>query len=172
MFDEGAGTADHAKASAAYAEATRLKPDLLQAWNNLGLALERAGRPAEAIGALRHALALDAGYPPALRNLAALALRQEEFVTRARAFGQDPARRRAISTRMQGAREELLDRPEPAAALADWLERHLGPSASVGARVPQVVAPSAVSVAPRGRQRRLRPRPPCRGWAPPRAPRP
>ena len=61
------------------AEATRLKPDFLQAWNNLGLALERAARPAEAIDALRHALALDAGYPPALRNVAALALRSGEF---------------------------------------------------------------------------------------------
>jgi predicted O-linked N-acetylglucosamine transferase (SPINDLY family) len=48
-----------------------------------------------------------------------IAADEEEFVTRAREFGQDPARRRAISTRMQGAREELFDRREPVAALAD-----------------------------------------------------
>ena len=59
-----------------------------------------------------------------------IAADEEEFVTLAAALGQDPARRRAISTRMQGARQRLFDRPEPVAALADWLEKLSGPSAS------------------------------------------
>jgi len=59
-----------------------------------------------------------------------IAADEEEFVTLAAALGQDPARRRAISTRMQGARQRLFDRPEPVAALADWLEKLSGSSAS------------------------------------------
>ena len=67
-----------------------------------------------------------AGMLAALGLHELIAADEEGFVTLARAFGQDPARRRAISTRMKGAREELFDRPEPVAALADRLAQAWG----------------------------------------------
>ena len=79
MLDQRGGTDDRAHAIAAYAEATRLEPGFREAWNNLGLALETAQRPAEAGAAYRRAIAIDSEYAPAQRNLAALALAQGEY---------------------------------------------------------------------------------------------
>ena len=63
---------DAAGAAAAYAQATRLKPDFFQAWNNLGLALEDLNRQNEAGSAFRQALAVRPDYPAALKNLGRL----------------------------------------------------------------------------------------------------
>ncbi|HLA39491.1 MAG TPA: tetratricopeptide repeat protein [Candidatus Glassbacteria bacterium] len=63
---------DAAGAAAAYAQATRLKPDFFQAWNNLGLVLEDLNRTDEALGAFRQALVLRPDYPAALKNLGRL----------------------------------------------------------------------------------------------------
>jgi len=63
---------DAAGAAAAYAQATRLKPDFFQAWNNLGLALEDLNRADEAVRAFRQALAVRPDYPAALKNLGRL----------------------------------------------------------------------------------------------------
>lgn len=63
---------DAAEAAAAYAQATRLKPDFFQAWNNLGLALEDMNLRNEAGNAYRQALAVRPDYPAALRNLGRL----------------------------------------------------------------------------------------------------
>ncbi len=63
---------DAAEAAAAYAQATRLKPDFFQAWNNLGLALEDMNLQNEAGNAYRQALAVRPDYPAALRNLGRL----------------------------------------------------------------------------------------------------
>ena len=60
---------DAAGAAAAYAQATRLKPDFFQAWNNLGLALEDLNRTDQAVRAFRQALAVRPDYPAALKNL-------------------------------------------------------------------------------------------------------
>jgi CRISPR-associated protein Csy1 len=71
-----------------------------------------------------------AGMLAALELDELIAADEDGFVALARALGQDPARRRAISTRIQGARQRLFDRPEPVAALASWLDRLSAPSAS------------------------------------------
>jgi predicted O-linked N-acetylglucosamine transferase (SPINDLY family) len=63
---------DAVGAAAAYAQATRLKPDFFQAWNNLGLALEDVNRTDEAVRAFRQALAVRPDYPAALKNLGRL----------------------------------------------------------------------------------------------------
>lgn len=52
--------------------ATRLAPDLSDAWVNYGVALRRLGRTAEAEAALRRALELDPRQTSAYQNLAAL----------------------------------------------------------------------------------------------------
>ena len=63
---------DAEAAAAAYAQATRLKPDFYQAWNNLGLALEDLKRADEATRAFRQALAARPDYSAALKNLGRL----------------------------------------------------------------------------------------------------
>ena len=59
-----------------YRRVLRLKPDLLQAHNNLGVALKAAGRLDEAAASYRRAIALDAGYAAAHANLGAVLAQQ------------------------------------------------------------------------------------------------
>lgn len=65
-----AGALDVAIAS--YREAVRLAPGTAEAWNNLGVALRAAGRPAEARAAYRRALRARPDYAAAHDNLGAL----------------------------------------------------------------------------------------------------
>lgn len=65
---------DAAAAAASYARAAQLKPDFIQAWNNLGQALEDVHDSEEAARAYRRALAVKPDYAAALRNLARLAV--------------------------------------------------------------------------------------------------
>lgn len=67
------------QAHAAALEATRLQPDLPGAFNNLGVALLRLGRPAEAAEAYRSALALSPGYADAHYGVAFALLNQGRF---------------------------------------------------------------------------------------------
>lgn len=64
----------HEAAVAALTEATVLLPRNAQAWNHLGLANHRAGRPNEAIRAYRKALEVDVNLAPARFNLGCLFL--------------------------------------------------------------------------------------------------
>jgi Tfp pilus assembly protein PilF len=52
--------------------ATRLAPDYVEAWGNLGVALRRAGRTEAALAAYRRGLEIEAGHPGVLCNLAVL----------------------------------------------------------------------------------------------------
>jgi predicted Zn-dependent protease len=56
-------------ALAHFAEAVRLKPDMLQARLNLGIALLKQGRQAEAIDQFNEVLRRDPGNQVALKNL-------------------------------------------------------------------------------------------------------
>ena len=56
-------------ARAAYEEALRISPRMVQAENNLGVVLERLGRTEEAIARYRRALEIDPGYGDARNNL-------------------------------------------------------------------------------------------------------
>jgi predicted TPR repeat methyltransferase len=69
-------TKDYARAADAYQKVTELKPDLVGAYNNLGLALAGLGRSAEAEAAYRRAIALKPDYQPAYHNLSNLLLAQ------------------------------------------------------------------------------------------------
>lgn len=64
---------DTARAMQAFSQASTLKPDFLQAWNNLGLALGDLGRFDEAAEAFQAALRINPDYDAALRNLGNLA---------------------------------------------------------------------------------------------------
>ncbi len=57
------------EAVAAAREATERAPDAASLWNGLGDALIAAGRNAEAVDALKHAISLKPGYGPALERL-------------------------------------------------------------------------------------------------------
>ena len=58
--------------------ATQLLPKTAQAWNHLGLALQEAGRPNEAIAAYERALQLDRNLAAARFNLGVLHLEQND----------------------------------------------------------------------------------------------
>jgi len=92
MLDE---SRDPEGACLAYSEATRLKPDFLQAWNNLGLALESLGRRDDAKDAYQAALAVDPAYATALANLGSLRLgmgdNEGALADFRRILAQDPA---------------------------------------------------------------------------------
>ena len=55
--------------------ATRIQPELGRAWNNLGIALTRLGRYAEARAAYQRAMALNTAFGSAERNLAVMETR-------------------------------------------------------------------------------------------------
>jgi Flp pilus assembly protein TadD len=52
-----------------FAEALEIKPDSVEAHNNLGLALLQLGRSGEAIDQFQQALRIKPDYPEAQRNL-------------------------------------------------------------------------------------------------------
>ena len=79
--------------------ATTIKPDMPGTWNGLGDALMAAGRNAEAVDALRRAVALQPGYGPALERLEIARARLGEFEA-------------ALDTR--AARLRLVKQPERA----------------------------------------------------------
>lgn len=60
---------DWAHAESAYREALQLKPEMPEAWNELGHAIKRQGRLEESIPAYEQALRLRPNYPQALEYL-------------------------------------------------------------------------------------------------------
>jgi tetratricopeptide (TPR) repeat protein len=64
-----------------FERAIRIAPDFASAWNNLGVALGRLGRAAEAEASYRRALALDPRFASAERNLEALQKHELEKIT-------------------------------------------------------------------------------------------
>jgi tetratricopeptide (TPR) repeat protein len=60
-------------------KAAILRPDLADAWYNIGCAMERQGRPAEARRAYQRAIAADPAYPDPVYNLGMLALDDEAY---------------------------------------------------------------------------------------------
>ncbi len=70
----------------AFSVATRVSPGFARAWNNLGVALARAGRPREAVRAYRRAVRLQPGFAAPYANLGQLHLRSGEQAAAARAW--------------------------------------------------------------------------------------
>ena len=70
---------EYAAAIAKLREATDLLPDSAEAWNFLGLAYHRAGKPGEAVKAYKNALRLNVDLLPARYNLGCLFLENGEF---------------------------------------------------------------------------------------------
>jgi tetratricopeptide (TPR) repeat protein len=64
----------------AFSLATRIAPRFAKAWNNLGVAYNRAGRTAEATRAYRNAIRADPHLPAPHANLAQIYLRQDRTV--------------------------------------------------------------------------------------------
>lgn len=64
---------DPARAERAFTQASALKPDFQQAWNNLGLALLDLERREDAFQAFQEALRINPDYVAALKNLGGLA---------------------------------------------------------------------------------------------------
>lgn len=62
-------TRDWPRAEIAYREAIKLRPDLPEAWNELGHAIKSQGRYEESIAAYEQALRLRPSYPQALEYL-------------------------------------------------------------------------------------------------------
>lgn len=75
LAGSGATPPDWERAVAGFELATRIEPSLGRAWNNLGLALTRLGRFAEARTAYRRAVELDTAFGSAERNLVTLETR-------------------------------------------------------------------------------------------------
>ncbi len=75
--------------------ATRIAPDFVRAWNNLGVALARAGRLEEAVAAYRQAAGRDPSFAPPHANLGHVLARQgrpaEALAAFARAVELDPS---------------------------------------------------------------------------------
>jgi len=88
----------------AAAAATKLAPDAPSLWNGLGDALLAAGRNAEAVDALKHAINLKAGYAPAFERLELAYLRIGEM---SRAMEMRVARLRVTG---RAERAALLER--------------------------------------------------------------
>ena len=81
-----------------FGEAARLSPEDARLRNDLGVALQRAERHAEAADAFRECLRIAPGHPPAMYNLAVSLL----------ACGQEEAARRAFAAYL----ERFPDAPE------------------------------------------------------------
>lgn len=119
---------DTACAMQAFSQATTLKPDFLQAWNNLGLALGDLGRADEAAEAFQAALRINPDYDAALRNLGNLAFSRGAWGTAAaclrRLFALTP---RALAVCRQLARTliELREWAEARDVLQDLAEEVL-----------------------------------------------
>jgi tetratricopeptide (TPR) repeat protein len=79
--------------------ATEREPELASVWNGLGDVLLAAGRNAEAMYALKHAIALQPGYGPALERLELAHLRLGEV---------------ALAVEIRGSRLRLADRRDRA----------------------------------------------------------
>ena len=100
-------------------EATRHAPSEPSLWNTLGDALLAAGRNAEAIDALKRAVALQPGYLPALERLELAHTRLGDLDL--------AAERRGARLRLSGrsARAEQLDRDTAELGTAEALQRDL-----------------------------------------------
>ena len=103
--------------------ATRLAPELPTVWNGLGDALMAAGRNAEAIDALKRAIALQPGYVPALERMevARVRLGELDLALEARAA------RHRVTGLPERAERMLRDAVDagPGQALRQDLEREL-----------------------------------------------
>lgn len=99
--------------------ATKRAPDVPMIWNGLGDALLASGRNAEAMDALKHAIALQPGYGPALERLELAHVRLGEL--------ERALEIRDSRLRMSGRREraELLMSEATSAGAAEALQRDL-----------------------------------------------
>ena len=75
--EHAASEADWQAAREGFELATRIEPSLGRAWNNLGIVYRRLGRVEEARDAYYRALALEAGFGSAQRNLRLMETRSE-----------------------------------------------------------------------------------------------
>ncbi len=76
---QGGTASGWAGAEHQFALATRVKPDFVRAWNNLGVARARLGRRDEARDAYRRAIAIDPKFPSPRLNLGVLLLEAGEL---------------------------------------------------------------------------------------------
>ena len=82
LFDEASELAEQneiPKAIAKWQEALALSPDDAKAHNNLGVILESAGRPAEAMEHYRHAIEAESDYPNGYTNMGIALARAGKF---------------------------------------------------------------------------------------------
>jgi tetratricopeptide (TPR) repeat protein len=64
-------------AATSFRAVTRIAPKSVEAWNNMGVALDRAGEPMESMQAFKEATALKPDFQSAICNLCVLTLRNE-----------------------------------------------------------------------------------------------
>ena len=117
------------EAALAYAAAAALQPADHAIWTSLGAAHAEAGRPAEALSALEHAVALAPGYIPAMQQLARLHTAAGDNLAasrwQCRVFVLPPLEGK--SPEMLGKAFYILERyAEAAQAYRQWLQQSPG----------------------------------------------